>query len=81
MLRGVSYAGKLHAKIRLTVFDRETDFKTILHSTEEEVYMGEIPFMTDTASFLLLMVMNVVAQLHRSPVFILNMIMVKPFSK
>lgn len=68
LLRGVSYAGKLHAKIRLTVFDRETDFKTILHSTEEEVYMGEIPFMTDTASFII----NgnervVVAQLHRSP--------------
>ena len=68
LLRGVSYAGKLHAKIRLTVFDRETDFKTILHSKEEEVYMGEIPFMTDTASFII----NgnervVVAQLHRSP--------------
>ena len=68
LLRGVSYAGKLHAKIRLTVFDRETDFKTILHSKEEDVYMGEIPFMTETASFII----NgnervVVAQLHRSP--------------
>lgn len=68
LLRGVSYAGKLHAKIRVTLFDRENDFKTILHSTEEDVYMGEIPFMTDTASFII----NgnervVVAQLHRSP--------------
>lgn len=68
LLRGVSYAGKLHAKIRLTVYDRESDYKTILHSTEEDVYMGEIPFMTDTASFII----NgnervVVAQLHRSP--------------
>ncbi|MDD3265625.1 MAG: DNA-directed RNA polymerase subunit beta [Burkholderiales bacterium] len=68
ILRGVSYAGKLHAKVRATLFDRENDFKTILHSTEEDVYMGEIPFMTDTASF----VINgnervVVSQLHRSP--------------
>ncbi len=68
LLRGVSYAGKLHAKIRLTVFDRETEYKTILYSTEEDVYMGEIPFMTDTASFII----NgnervVVSQLHRSP--------------
>lgn len=68
LLRGVSYAGKLHAKVRVTLFDRENDLKSILHSTEEDVYMGEIPFMTDTASFII----NgnervVVAQLHRSP--------------
>ena len=68
LLRGVSYSGKLHSKIRLTVFDRENDFKTVLHTVEEDVYMGEVPFMTDTASFII----NgnervVVAQLHRSP--------------
>ena len=68
LLRGVSYAGKLHAKVRLTVFDRDSDYKTVLHTAEEDVYMGEIPFMTDTASFII----NgnervVVAQLHRSP--------------
>jgi len=68
LLRGVSYSGKLHAKIRLTVFDRESDFKKILHTAEENVYMGEIPFMTESCSF----VINgnervVVSQLHRSP--------------
>jgi DNA-directed RNA polymerase subunit beta len=66
LLRGLSYAGKLHAKIRLTVFDK--DLKSIIHSAEEVVYMGEVPFMTDNCSFII----NgnervVVAQLHRSP--------------
>ena len=68
LLRGVSYSGKLHAKVRLTVFDRESDYKNIVHSVDENVYMGEIPFMTDSCSFII----NgnervVVAQLHRSP--------------
>ncbi len=68
LLRGVSYSGKLHAKIRLTVFDKENDYKTVVYSTEENVYMGEIPFMTDSCSFII----NgnervVVSQLHRSP--------------
>jgi DNA-directed RNA polymerase subunit beta len=68
LLRGVSYSGKLHAKIRLTVFERDSDFKNVLLSSEENVYMGEIPFMTDSCSFII----NgnervVVAQLHRSP--------------
>lgn len=68
LLRGASYSGKLHAKIRLTVYARDTDHKTVLHSAEENVYMGEIPFMTESGSF----VINgnervVVSQLHRSP--------------
>ncbi|MEN9946253.1 MAG: DNA-directed polymerase subunit beta, partial [Pseudomonadota bacterium] len=68
LLRGVSYSGKLHAKIRLTVYERDGEFKNILQTAVEEVYMGEIPFMTDTASFII----NgnervVVSQLHRSP--------------
>ncbi len=68
LLRGISYAGKLHAKVRLTVFDKDSDNKTVLHSVDESVYMGEIPFMTDNCSFII----NgnervVVSQLHRSP--------------
>lgn len=68
LLRGASYSGKLHAKVRLSVYARDTDHKTILHSAEENVYMGEIPFMTESGSF----VINgnervVVSQLHRSP--------------
>ncbi len=68
LLRGISYAGKLHGKIRLTVFDRESDHKKVLHTAEESVYMGEVPFMTDSCSFII----NgnervIVSQLHRSP--------------
>ena len=68
LLRGASYAGKLHAKVRLTVYARDSDHKNILHSAEENVYMGEIPFMTESGSFII----NgnervVVSQLHRSP--------------
>ncbi|MCX8514798.1 MAG: DNA-directed RNA polymerase subunit beta, partial [Burkholderiales bacterium] len=71
LLRGVSYAGKLHAKIRLTVFDKDSadkENRSILHSVDENVYMGEIPFMTESCSFII----NgnervVVSQLHRSP--------------
>ncbi len=68
ILRGISYAGKLYAKIRLTVFDKEKEYKKILYTTEENVYMGEIPHMTENCSFII----NgnervVVSQLHRSP--------------
>jgi len=66
MMRGISYSGKLHAKIRMTMFDRENN--NVLFSNEEDVYMGEIPYMTDSCSFII----NgnervVVIQLHRSP--------------
>lgn len=68
LLRGISYAGKLHAKIRITVFDKENNFETVLHSAEENVYMGEIPFMTENCSFVINGNERVtVSQLHRSP--------------
>jgi DNA-directed RNA polymerase subunit beta len=66
--RGLTYAASLRAKIRLVLMDRETGGKNVKEIKEQEVYMGEIPLMTDTGSF----VINgtervVVSQLHRSP--------------
>ena len=69
-LRGLTYAGPLKVKMRLVVFDRETskDNTAIKAIKEQEVYMGELPLMTETGS----LVINgtervVVSQLHRSP--------------
>lgn len=69
-LRGLTYAAPLKVKMRLVMFDKESpqDKPAVRDIKEQEVYMGEIPLMTDTGSF----VINgtervVVSQLHRSP--------------
>ncbi len=67
-LRGVTYAAPLRVKVRLVIYDKETSNKTVKDIKEQEVYMGEIPLMTDNGTF----VINgtervVVSQLHRSP--------------
>jgi len=69
-LRGLTYAAPLRVKVRLVIYDKEApaDSKVIKNIKEQEIYMGEIPLMTDTGSF----VINgtervVVSQLHRSP--------------
>lgn len=69
-LRGLTYAAPLRVKVRLVIYDKEApaDTKVIKNIKEQEIYMGEIPLMTDTGSF----VINgtervVVSQLHRSP--------------
>ncbi len=69
-LRGLTYAAPLKVKMRLVMFDKESpqDKPTVRDIKEQEVYMGEIPLMTETGSF----VVNgtervVVSQLHRSP--------------
>jgi DNA-directed RNA polymerase subunit beta len=68
--RGLTYAGSLRVVNRLTIYDKEAPpgSKTIKHVKEQEIYMGEIPLMTEMGSF----VINgtervVVSQLHRSP--------------
>lgn len=66
--RGLTYASPLRAKVRLTIMDKEASKPTVKEVKEQEVYMGEIPLMTDTGSF----VVNgtervIVSQLHRSP--------------
>ena len=67
-LRGSTYSVSLRVKVRLILYDKESTSQTIKDIKEQEVYMGEIPLMTDSGTF----VINgtervVVSQLHRSP--------------
>jgi DNA-directed RNA polymerase subunit beta len=66
--RGLTFCAPLRAKVRLVIMDREASKPTVKEVKEQEVYMGEIPLMTTTGSF----VVNgtervIVSQLHRSP--------------
>jgi len=67
-VRGLTYAAALKVKMRLVITDKETEDGTVKDIKEQEVYMGEVPLMTETGS----LVINgtervVVSQLHRSP--------------
>lgn len=67
-MRGLTYASPLRAKVRLVLMDREVSKPTVKEIKEQEVYMGEIPLMTDTGSFVINGTERViVSQLHRSP--------------
>ena len=66
--RGLTYCSALRAKVRLTIMDKEAAKPTIKEVKEQEVYMGEIPLMTDNGSFVINGTERViVSQLHRSP--------------
>jgi DNA-directed RNA polymerase subunit beta len=66
--RGLTFAAPLRAKVRLTIMDKEATKPTIKEVKEQEVYMGEIPLMTTTGSFVINGTERViVSQLHRSP--------------
>src|SRR5574340_606642 len=66
--RGLTYASPLRAKVRLTIMDKEASKPTVKEVKEQEVYMGEIPLMTMTGSFVINGTERViVSQLHRSP--------------
>jgi DNA-directed RNA polymerase subunit beta len=66
--RGLTLAAPLRAKVRLTIMDKEASKPTIKEVKEQEVYMGEIPLMTGTGSFVINGTERViVSQLHRSP--------------
>ena len=69
-VRGLTYAAALRVRLRLALFDKEGAGKerTVRDLREQEVYMGEIPLMTDSGT----LVINgtervIVSQLHRSP--------------
>ncbi|MDQ5906815.1 MAG: DNA-directed polymerase subunit beta, partial [Pseudomonadota bacterium] len=65
--RGLTFASALRAKVRLIIMDREVA-DTVKEVKEQEVYMGEIPLMTTTGSFVINGTERViVSQLHRSP--------------
>ena len=67
LVRGVSYAAPLRVRIRLVIYDRESQ-GAIKDIREQQVYMGEIPLMTDNGTFVINGTERViVSQLHRSP--------------
>ncbi|MDC1220899.1 DNA-directed RNA polymerase subunit beta, partial [bacterium] len=68
--RGLSYTSALKCVLRLVVYeiDQENSTKDILSAKEQEVYMGEVPMMTDSGTFITNGVQRVVVnQMHRSP--------------
>src|SRR5574337_628354 len=66
--RGLTFAAPLRARVRLVIMDRDAPKETIKEVKEQEVYMGEIPLMTSTGSFVINGTERViVSQLHRSP--------------
>lgn len=69
-IRGLTYAAPLRVLVRLVVYEKETVGKTnkVKEMKEQEVYMGELPLMTDTGTFIINGTERViVSQLHRSP--------------
>jgi DNA-directed RNA polymerase subunit beta len=66
--RGMSYGAPLRVTVRLVIYDKESSSKTVKYVKEQEVYMGEIPLMTDNGTFIVNGTERViVSQLHRSP--------------
>ncbi|MDC0517600.1 DNA-directed RNA polymerase subunit beta [Candidatus Pelagibacter sp.] len=68
--RGLTYSSALKCTLRLVVYEinQEENTKDILSAKEQEVYMGEVPMMTDSGTFITNGVQRVVVnQMHRSP--------------
>ncbi|MBS7456590.1 DNA-directed RNA polymerase subunit beta [Coralloluteibacterium stylophorae] len=66
--RGLSFGAPLRTTVRLVIYDRESSSKAVKYVKEQEVYMGEIPLMTDNGTFIINGTERViVSQLHRSP--------------
>ena len=68
--RGLTYSSALKCTLRLVVYeiDQDNNTKDILSAKEQEVYMGEVPMMTDSGTFITNGVQRVVVnQMHRSP--------------
>ena len=66
--RGLTFCSPLRARVRLVLLDRESSKQTVKEMKEQEVYMGEMPLMTETGSFIINGTERViVSQLHRSP--------------
>ncbi len=67
-LRGMTYAAPLRVKLRLVIYDKESATQSVKDVREQEVYMGEMPLMTDNGTFIINGTERViVSQLHRSP--------------
>ncbi len=68
--RGMTFSAPLKVTLRLIVFDidEETDAKSVKDIKEQDVYMGDMPFMTENGTFIINGTERViVSQMHRSP--------------
>ncbi|MGD2117850.1 MAG: DNA-directed RNA polymerase subunit beta [Chromatiales bacterium] len=69
-LRGATYAAPLRVLVRLVIYDKDAPAgsKKVKDVKEQEIYMGELPLMTDNGTFVINGTERViVSQLHRSP--------------
>ncbi|MCH8867576.1 MAG: DNA-directed RNA polymerase subunit beta [Proteobacteria bacterium] len=69
-MRGLTYAAPIRVLVRLIIYDREASGtpKPVKDIREQEVYLGEMPLMTDHGTFVINGTERViVSQLHRSP--------------
>ena len=67
-LRGLTYAAPLRALVRLIIYDKDGAGQSVKDIKEQEVYMGELPLMTENGTFVINGTERViVSQLHRSP--------------
>src|SRR5690242_12682613 len=68
--RGITYAAPMRVTLRLIVFevDPDTEARSVLDIKEQDVYMGDMPLMTENGTFLINGTERViVSQMHRSP--------------
>ncbi|HKR17085.1 DNA-directed RNA polymerase subunit beta [Rhizorhapis sp.] len=68
--RGITYAAPMRVTLRLIVFevDQDTETRSVLDIKEQDVYMGDMPLMTENGTFLINGTERViVSQMHRSP--------------
>ncbi|QCI20199.1 DNA-directed RNA polymerase subunit beta [Buchnera aphidicola (Brachycaudus cardui)] len=67
-IRGATYSAPLRVRLRLVIYERDALEANVKDIKEQEVYMGEIPLMTDNGTFIINGTERVVvSQLHRSP--------------
>ncbi len=68
--RGITYAAPMRVTLRLTAFevDPDTEAKSVIDIKEQDVYMGDMPLMTENGTFFINGTERViVSQMHRSP--------------
>ncbi len=66
--RGVTYSVPLKAKLRLSRKDEESGSKGFINTIEQDVYLGNLPYMTERGTFIINGAERVIVnQLHRSP--------------
>ena len=69
-LRGMTYAAPLRATVRLIIYDKDSPAKNkkVKEVKEQDVYMGDLPLMTETGTFVINGTERVIVnQMHRSP--------------